>query len=181
MLSAEALVQPLAYEREMDAATFLGALDREPSETEQLATAYYLQYRTSQLIGGIAVTGTQVAENVEKMIENVKDERFLHRVVDDYQTAKKPQISPMTKLLANKLEKRGQPGVAQVLKNAILFSPVAFAIDFEGNAIILGDPLSERIIASVGGALLAGYLTALHSHRHESRHGAPADSNSPAL
>ncbi|GEM_PF-3886110 len=68
LLSAEAVKQPLVYERKVDTAVFLGASGQEPTDTERLAVAYYVQDRTSQITENISLTGVQVAEKVEDII-----------------------------------------------------------------------------------------------------------------
>lgn len=172
LLNIDAIKQPLAYEREVDATAFLTVLNEEPSETERLATAYYLQHRTSQLTGNIAMTGVQVAEKVEEMIENVQNAGFLRSLVSDYQAAIEPQSSVAEILKIYKPDMNRQPKIRQILKGAVVFSPVAFLVDFEGFGEVISQPTSQRIIGTLGGSLLAGYLTALRqkhfeTHAHE--------------
>jgi hypothetical protein len=167
LLNADAVKQPLAYEHEVDAAMFLSALDREPTETERLASAYYLQHRISQLTGNIAVTGVQVGEKVEEMVENIQNEGFLDSLVDDYLAAKKPQSSLAEIWKIYRPDMNKQPKIGSVLKGAVVFSPVAFLIDYVALGDLASSSPTQRIVNLVGGALLAGYVPALHRKHYE--------------
>jgi uncharacterized protein (DUF1697 family) len=167
LLSTEAIKQPLAYEHEVDAAIFLGTMRREPTDTEQLATAYYLQERTLQITGNIAFTGTQVAEKVEEMIEDVQSEGFLRSVVHDYRTATQPQNTLAEMWEFYKPDMSRQPKIKQILKRAAIFSPLAFLIDYEAVGTLLSQSPSMRIISAIGGSLVAGYTTSLRQTRYE--------------
>ena len=163
--------QPLAYEHEVDAAIFLGALGREPTENERLATAYYLQHRTVQLAGNVALTGTQVAEQTEEMIENVQNAGFVRSLASDYRAATEPQgsLAEIWKFYKPDISK--QPKIGKVLKRAAIAYPIAFLIDFEG-AKLLSESSPQRIIGTIGGALLAGYMTARRQKHCETHHEA---------
>lgn len=169
LLDADVLKQPLAYEYEVDAAMLLTALNEEPSETERLATAYYLQHRTSQLTGNPAVTGVQVGEKVGEMIENVQNAGFLRSLVSDYEAATEPQSSfSLAKIWdIYRPDTNRQPKIGQVLKGAVMFSPIAFLIDYVGLGDLASASSSQRIVNLIGGALLAGYLPALHKKHYE--------------
>ncbi len=169
LLDIDAVKQPLAYEHEVDAALFLGALDQEPTETERLAAAYYLQHRTAQLTGNVALTGAQVAEKVEEMVEDVQNAGFVRSLVDDYQAASEPQssltLAKIWEIYKPDTDKR--PKIGQVLIHAVEFSPAAFLIDYVGFGEIMSEPSWQRIGGTILGSLLAGYATTLRRKHNE--------------
>ena len=166
-LNVDALKQPLAYEHEVDAALFLSALDREPTETERLATAHYLQHRTAQLTGNVALTGVQVGEKVEEMINNVQDDVIVRSLARQYQTATKPHGTLAEMWNFYKPDMSRQPRIGQVLKRAVIAVPLEFAMVFEGAGRLLSESEPSRIGGTIGAALFAGYAGAWLQKRRE--------------
>lgn len=168
-LSVDALKQPLAYEHEVDAALFLGALDREPTETERLAAAYYLQHRSAQLTGNVALTGVQVGEKVEEMINNIQDDVFVRSLARQYRTATEPHGTLAEMWNFYKPDMSRQPRIGQVLKRAAIAAPFEFAFVFEGLGRLLSESQPTRIGATIGAALFAGYGSSWFQKRRETR------------
>jgi len=168
LLNREAVKKPLAYEREVDAAIFLRALRQESTDTQRRAAAYYLQERTAQITGNIALTGTEVAEKVEEMIEDVQNIGFLRSLVSDYQAATKPRNTLAAVWQSYKPDMNKQPRIKKVLKDAVIFSPVAFAVDYEGLWGLMPQSFTTHsILGFVGGALCAGYFPAWWDRHYE--------------
>ncbi|HTB48553.1 MAG TPA: hypothetical protein VK712_00540 [Verrucomicrobiae bacterium] len=168
LLSREAIKKPLAYEHKVDAAIFLRGLRQESTDTQRRAAAYYLQERTAQITGNIALTGTEVAEKVDEMIEDVQNIGFLRSLVSDYQTATKPRNTFAAAWQSYKPDMSKQPRVRQVLTRAVIFSPVAFAVDVEGLWGLMPQSFTQHNIGGlIGGSLLAGYLVARRDRHYE--------------